>query len=157
MKTYGYAGQWCHCAKPKRPEGGLVSVTTTTFGTIPKISPTTPDRSVEESRYILAQEWLHSTDQTTQAMVAMLVERANAITKEQTLTAERQKREEAVEAERERIVAILKASYLVTNGYKDTDTVRTAMYIENEGFNIAINKRLDFFIEQITQPNNPNV
>ena len=75
----------------------------------------------------------------------------------QTLQAERQKREDAVKAERERIVAILKASYLMTNGYKATDTVRTAMYIENEGFNIAINKRLDFFIEQITQPNNPNV
>lgn len=53
-----------------------------------------PDRSVEEPKYILAQEWLHATDQTTQAMVAMLVERANAITKDQTLQTERQKCEE---------------------------------------------------------------
>jgi len=34
MKPYGYAGQWCHCAEPKRPDGELVSVITSTTGTI---------------------------------------------------------------------------------------------------------------------------
>ena len=138
MKTYGYAGQWCHCAKPKRPEGGLVSVTTTTFGTIPKISPTTPDRSVEESRYILAQEWLHSTDQTTQAMVAMLVERANAITKEQTLTAERQKRAEMVREALEEAGNYVDELYQSGNMGKNEYELLT-----------------DFFDEKLTQPNNP--
>lgn len=33
MKAYGYAGQWCHCAEPKRPEGNLVSVKTSTSET----------------------------------------------------------------------------------------------------------------------------
>ena len=119
----------------------------------------TPERSVEEIvRDTFPENSLHyvSYDNNLDDVtidghfdLQILIDELNAL-----LQAERQKQEEVVEAERERIVAILKASYLMTNGYKDTDTVRTAMYIENEGFNIAINKRLDFFIEQITQPNN---
>ena len=104
---------------------------------------TTPERSVEEilEKFKALPVDVHKNDIEVDWLT-------------QTLKAERQKREEMVEAERERIVNILKQSYLMTNGYKDTDNVRTCMYIENEGFNIAINKRLDFFIEQITQPNN---
>jgi len=42
-------------------------------------------KSTDKTLYGIAQEWLHSTDQTTQAMVATLVERANEITKTKAL------------------------------------------------------------------------
>ncbi len=53
----------------------------------------------------------------------------------------------------EEVVKVFETSKLPTNGGEDGTGCVTLMYIENEGINIEVNKRINWIIKSLTEEN----